>query len=235
MSDHLKRLAAPRSWPIKRKVNVWSTKQSAGAHSIEESVPALMVLRDMIKVCDTAREAKRIVGSRDFLVDGKPVRSVKAPVGIMDVISIPKMDLYYRIAITDKGKLAAVAIAKDEAAWKLCKIEGKTLVKGGKYQLNLHDGRNILLDKNQYKTGDVLKISVPDQKIVEVYELGAGAAALISKGQQAGKVAVVSEYIITKDAAANIVKFTDGTETVKKNVFVIGKDKPAIKLPEASA
>jgi ribosomal protein S4E len=45
---------------------------------------------------------------------------------------------------------------------------------------------------------------------------------------------VVSEYIITKDAGANVVRFTDGSETVKANVFVIGGEKPAIKLPEAS-
>ncbi|MBO6084766.1 MAG: 30S ribosomal protein S4e, partial [Candidatus Methanomethylophilaceae archaeon] len=23
MSDHMKRLAAPRTWPLKRKVNIW--------------------------------------------------------------------------------------------------------------------------------------------------------------------------------------------------------------------
>ena len=44
----------------------------------------------------------------------------------------------------------------------------------------------------------------------------------------------VSEYIITEDASANIVRFTDGTETVKRNVFVIGAGSSAIKLPEAS-
>ena len=235
MSDHLKRLAAPRSWPLKRKANIWTSKQSAGSHSIEDSVPAVVMLRDMIKVCDTAREAKRIVGTRKLLVDGRPVRSVKAPVGFMDVVSIPEMDLYFRVAITDKGKLAAVPIAKEDAGWKLCMIEDKTKVAGGKIQLNLHDGRNILLEKNEYKTGDVLKVSVPDQKIDGVYELASGAAVLVYKGQHAGKLAVVSEYIVTKDPSENIVRFTDGTETVKSNVFIIGKDKPAIALPEASA
>ena len=92
MSDHMKRLAAPRSWPLKRKENVFTTKQCPGSHSVEESVPAALMLRDILKVCDTSREAKRIVGNRDLLVDGKPVRSVKAPVGIMDVVAIPAMD-----------------------------------------------------------------------------------------------------------------------------------------------
>lgn len=234
MSEHMKRLAAPRSWPIKRKVNVFTAKQRPGSHSIETSVPAVFLLRDMIKICDTSREAKRIVANRDLIVDGKPVRSIKAPVGLMDAVAVPAMDLYYRIVLTDKGKLTAEPITKDDAAWKLCRIENKTKVKGGKIQLNLHDGRNILLDSNQYKTGDVLKVAMPSQEILEAYPLDKDAAALIASGQHAGKTAVVSEYVIAKDSSENIVRFTDGSETVKSNVFVIGTGSPAIKLPEAS-
>lgn len=235
MSDHLKRLAAPRTWPLKRKLNVFTTKQCPGSHSVEDSVPAAVMLRDIIKICDTSREAKRIVANRDLLVDGKPVRDAKAPVGIMDVVSIPAMDLYYRVVLSDKGKIAVVPISKDEASWKLVLIENKTKVAGGKLQINLHDGRNIILDENKYKTGDVLKISVPDQKIEDVYELKSGATVLIFRGQHAGKTAVVSEYVVTKDASANVVMFKDGSETVKSNVFVIGEKKAEITLPEASA
>ena len=215
MSDHLKRLNAPRSWPIKRKVSIWTTKQRPGSHSVENSIPAAFLLRDMIKICDTAREAK-------------------TPVGLMDAVAIPKMDLYFRIVLTDKGKLVAVPISKDEAGWKLCRVEGKTKITGGKIQVNLNDGRNILLEKNAYKSGDVLKIAVPSQEILEVFALDKDAAVLITSGQHAGKTVTVSEYIITEDASANIVRFTDGTETVKRNVFVIGAGSSAIKLPEAS-
>ena len=159
MSDHMKRLAAPRSWPLKRKVSIWVTKQSAGAHSIEDSMSAVTVLRDMVGACDTAREAKRIIGNREMFVDGKAVKNPKAPVGFMDVITIPKMNLAYRMLLTDKGKLTLVPIDEAEAAWELCKIENKTVVKGGKIQLNLSGGRNIVLDKNDYKCGDSLKVA----------------------------------------------------------------------------
>lgn len=50
MSDHLKRLNAPRSWPIKRKISIWTTKQRPGSHSVENSIPAAFLLRDMIKI-----------------------------------------------------------------------------------------------------------------------------------------------------------------------------------------
>ncbi len=233
MSDHMKRLAVPRTWPIKKKIHVWTTKQSAGAHSLESSMPALIVLRDLLGICDTAKEAKRIIGNREVLVDGKAVRSYKTPIGLMDVVTIPKMDESYRVLLTDKGKLTLVKIDKSEADWKLCRIENKTVITGGKIQLNLHDGRNIILDKNQYNTGDVLKVAFDGQKILECYPLAAGASALVSEGNHAGMIEVVSDYIVVKGPSANVVRFEDGSETVKRNVFIIGSNGPAIKLPEA--
>lgn len=234
MSDHMKRLAAPRTWPLKRKVSVWVTKQSAGAHSIEDSMSAVTVLRDMVGACDTAREAKRIIGNREMFVDGKAVKNPKAPVGFMDVISIPKMNLNYRMLITDKGKLALVPIDADEAAWEICKIMDKTVVKGGKIQLNLSGGRNILLDKNDYKCGDSLKVSFDGQKILDSYALAAGSTVLIKDGAHNGSIKTVKEVEVVRGSAPNLVIFTDGTQTVVDNCFVIGAEKSAVTLPEAS-
>lgn len=234
MSDHMKRLAAPRTWPLKRKANVFIAKQSAGAHSVEESMAAVTVLRDMVGVCDTAREAKRIIGNREFFVDGKAVKNPKMPVGFMDVVSIPKMNLVFRMLLTDKGKLALVPIDADEAAWELCKIEDKTVVKGGKFQLNLSGGRNILLDKNEYKCGDTLKVAFDGQKVLDHYPLADGATVFIKEGSHAGSVKTVKAIDVVKGPSANLVMFTDGTETVASNCFVIGASAPALKLPEAS-
>jgi small subunit ribosomal protein S4e len=196
-------------------------------------MPAAVVLRDILKVCDTAKEAKRIIGNREILVDGQPLRSHKMPVGFMDVLSIPKTEKNYRMLLTDKGKLTLVEISESEAKWKLCRLQDKTTVSNGRTQLNMHDGRNIVLDKNEHRTGDVLKIDLNGQKILSAYPLAPGALAMITDGPHAGKTAVVAECITRRGSAANVVKFEDGTETVKDSVFVIGKQKSAIKLPEA--
>ena len=234
MSDHMKRLAAPRSWPLKRKAHTWIAKPSAGAHSVEGSMPAVTVLRDLIGACDTAREAKRIIGNRELIVDGKAVKDPKAPIGVMDTVAIPKMEMYYRMLLTDKGKLVLVPVSADETKYKLAKIENKTVVKGGKFQLNLTGGRNILIDKNEYKTGDSLKISVPEQEVLEAFPMQAGALVLIAAGSQAGKVKTVKDFRNVEGSAANIVIFDDGTETVLANVFVLGEGKAQITMPEAS-
>lgn len=235
MSKSMKRLTAPRSWPVPRKLSYWITKPSPGPHPIERSMPVLTVVRDMLKLCDTGREAKRIIGNKEILIDGRPVREHKFPVGLMDVISIPKIDENYRMLLDRRGKFRLVKLTEDEAGWKLCRIENKTTVKGGRTQLNLHDGRNILVDVDEYRTGDVLKIEVPSQKILETYKLAKGNIAMIISGSHAGEVAHIESYEVTRSPSPNLVKFREGITTIKDNVFVIGATTPVIKLPEASA
>ena len=234
MSDHMKRLAAPRAWPIKKKASVWIAKPAPGAHPLESAMPATVVLRDVIGICDTAREAKRIIGNREVLVGGVPVKHPNTPIGLMDVVSIPKMDVHYRILLTDKGKLTALEIDDGQSGWTLCRVEGKSLVKGGKFQIHLSGGRNVLLDKNDYKTGDTVKLNFAENKIMDHYALAEGATALIVEGNQAGKTAIVSEYVTTTGSGPNMVRFKSGAETVKKNVFVIGGDSAVITIPEAA-
>ncbi|AGI86140.1 SSU ribosomal protein S4e [Candidatus Methanomethylophilus alvi Mx1201] len=234
MSDHMKRLAMPRTWAIPRKVHVWAAKQTPGAHSVEDSMPAGMVLRDMLKVCDTAREAKKIIANRDMIVNGRKVKDAKAPVGIMDSIAIPKMNLYYRMLLTGKGKLTVVAIPEEEAKWVLCRVENKTKVAGGKLQLNLSGGRNIILDANQYKTGDSVKLDLEKNEIVGSYPLAENATVLVINGRHAGKVEDVESISAGSASAPSIITFKNKSETVKENVFVIGTGKSEITLPEAS-
>lgn len=235
MSNEMKRLIAPRSWPVKRKTAHWIAKPSPGAHALEGSIPVTVVLRDMLQVCTTAAEVRAVIFEKGVLVDGKVVNNHKQGIGLMDVVSLPKAGATYRMVLDRRGKLQLAKIPAEKAAWKLCRIENKTIVSGGKVQLNLHDGRNVLVEKDSYKTGDVLKIEVPSQKVLEHYSLDKGALTLITSGSHVGETAVVDEYVITRLASENLVKFKDGTSTVKNNVFVIGTKTPEIELPEEAA
>ena len=232
MSKHMKRLAVPRSWSVPKKEKKWATKPRAGPHPTERSLPLLMVVRDQLGYADTNREAKRIIGAAEVHVDGKPTRDHKRPVGFMDVVSFPKINENYRMLFDKKGKLRLVKIDKAHAKWKLARIENKSTVKGGKLQLNLHDGKNILVEKNEYKTGDVLKLSLPSQDIMASYELGRGNIAMVIGGKHSGEVSIITEYTVTQTSQDNPVEFKDGFSTGKSHVFVIGKKTPEIKLPE---
>jgi len=235
MKKHLKRLPAPRSWSISRKTDFWIVRPSPGPHGIAESVPLGSILRDMLKVCDTAREARRILNGRGVLVDGRVVTDPKFPVGLMDVLSLHETKSHYRMLVDARGRMTLVGIEDGDSKWKLCRVEDKTTVRGGKTQLNLHDGRNLLLAKDAYKTGATLKIHVPGQKVVEHYELSKGAPVLVTAGQHVGQVAHVEEVRRTRSPRANIVTFKEGFSTDIGKVFVVGKEGPVIKTPEASA
>jgi len=233
MSKHIKRMAAPDSWAIPRKTSHWVTKPRAGMHGTDESMPLLAVVRDMLKLCDNSREARFIIGSRQITVDGKVVTDYKFPVGLMDVVTVLKTKQSYRMLVDYKAKLKLVQIEDAEKDWKLARIDNKTIVSKGRVQINLHDGRNVLLPKDQYKTGDVLKIELPSQRVIKVFKLEKGSLALLIGGSHPGTVQTVESYEIRRGSASNIVTFKEGLTTVKENVFIVGEKAPEIKVLEA--
>lgn len=235
MKKHLKRLPAPRSWTIPRKTRFWATKPSPGPHPLEWSVPIGILLRDMLHVCDSAREARHVLNERAVQVDGRAITDPKFPVGLMDVLSFPELKTHYRMMLNLRGRMALVPIGDAEAKWKLCRIEDKTTIRGGRTQLNLHDGRNLLLPKDEYRTGTTIKVQLPAQKILAHYELVPGAASFITGGQHVGQLAHVLEVQKTRNPRANIVTFKEGFSTDIDKVFVVGKEASEVTVPEAPA
>ena len=229
-SSHLKRLVAPRSWSISRKENVWTTRPMPGKHSLEGAVPISTILRDYLNVCDTKREAKIILNDGAVLVDQKVVREPKTAVGLMDVISLPKMKIHLRTVLDNHGRIQFVNLKATEAKWKLVRIENKVVVKGGKTQLNLHDGTNILSDK-KVKTGDVLQLSLPNMKIKKILEFKEGSQALITGGAHVGSIAKIKGIEITRSTKPNLVMYND-FQTIKPYSFIVGEKKAMVTLPE---
>lgn len=235
MSKHLKRLATPRSWTISRKTNVYTTKPAPGPHAVEHAVPLSTVLRDYLGLAATGREARTAIGAGKVLVDGRVVKDGKLPVGFMDVVSVPSMKKSWRTVIDAKTRLRFVEVGDKEAGWKLCQINGKSTVRGGQTQLNLHDGRNILVKKDDYKTGDVLKLELPGQTIIGHHKLESGAEVLVTGGRHAGEIAPIGTIEVTRSHKQNLVHLKDGDNTfttVKKYAFPLGGDKKAIEAVE---
>jgi len=235
MSKHMKRLVAPKSWGIERKTSAWVSKPRAGPHPVNESVPLMVVLRDMLKLCDNSREAEHILNTRGILVDGRIITDEKFPVGFMDILTITKTGSNYRMSLDTHGRLKLTAITPEEAKSKLVRIENKVVLPKGKFQINLHDGRNIILAKNQYKTGDVLKIEIPTQKILKQIPLKEGSLAILIAGSHPGSLVTVQSFEIKRGSSQNLVGFKEGFATVWDHVFVVGEKTPEIKLLEASA
>ena len=152
-SNHLKRLAMPRSWPLPRKTTIWVTRPTPGAHTLELCMPVTLVIRDVLRLAKTAREVRFILHNELAKIDGRIVKDTRRGVGLMDVLTLGEEN--YRCVLDHNGRLQYRSISADEASWKVCRIEGKTTIKGGRTQLNLQDGRNIIVDDPaEYNTGD---------------------------------------------------------------------------------
>jgi len=234
VSKHLKRLAAPRAVNLHRKEKTWTIKSSPGPHPLEKSIPLGLIVRDYLGLCDTYKETKRVATSGDILVDGVKRKNHKFPCGLMDVVSIPKLKKNFRILFDRNGKLALVPISTKDAEWKLCRIENKTIVKGNRIQLNLHDGKNKLVKKDEYKTGDVLKISFKDNKISDVFKFDKGNVSMIIGGSHIGQIASIDGIQVASSSKPNLAKMKGVKEfsTLSNYIFPIGKTKPTITLPE---
>ena len=231
---HLKRYKAPKSWPIHPKEDTWTVKPSAGSHSIEDSIPLTLVIRDILKLADNSREAKRIINSGNVLVDGKVVKDYKFPVGFMDIVDIPKTGESYRVLLDRKSRLQLDLI--EDNTLKLSKIVNKSTIKGGKTQLNFHDGKNLIVDEDVYSVGDVISLKVPENEINEIYPLKEGAIVLVTGGKHTGELGTVSEIIENKSSNPNTIIIENSAKeeflTLKDYAFVIGEDSSVISLLE---
>ena len=243
---HLKALAAPRFWPILRKEYKWVVKPSPGPHPIERSIPLLIIVRNILGYAKTAREARKLIAEGHFKVDGRIRRNYKYPVGLMDVIEIVDTQEYYRVIPVPVKVMDLIKIDKEEARYKLCRIENKTTVKGGHIQLNLHDGRNILIrvsdpqnpEEDIYKTLGTLQITIPEQEIVKYVPLKEGVLAIISGGRNVGRVGRVVSIQRGIRRYRSIVTLEDKHgnkfQTSLEYLFPIGEEEPLIKLPEGA-
>lgn len=224
--SHLKRIAAPKTWQIARKETKYVMRPRPGPHKLEEGMPLSVVIRELIKVAKENKEAKKIIKLKDVFVDKRKRTDEKYSVGFMDIIEFPQLEECYRIVFDRKGRLAAIKADAKESGTKLSRIKAKTKIARGKIQLNLSDGRNITVDKDTYKIGDTLQISLPDQKITNHLKLNAGAMLMLVGGKHIGMIATAEEV---KEGKVTIKAGKSSYEALPEHTFVIGTDKPVLE------
>ena len=231
---HLKRIALPRTWGLPRKsVNrqkmKFASKPNAGK-DLNLTLSLNNLLKDVLKLAKTKKEVKAMLQFKHVFVNGKRVRDEKFPVGLFDVISFDELDKCYRLTFSKFGKLVAVEIDCKEKDTQISLIKGKTLLKGGKLQLNLFGSVNILVDpksKESFKVGD--SVVIKNKKVDSVLSLEKGASVMLIGGSKIGNLAIVEDI---KDKVL-FIKINDKVvETLTKYAYVVGSKKPIVKVVE---
>jgi len=223
---HLKRINAPKTWKIQRKGIKFTTKSNPGGMSKALTMPVANVLKYELKLANSVKEVKHLIFEGLVLINGVKLTDYRHPLCLTDVISIPKVEKYFRLIIDTNGILRLLPITKEESLLKITKIIGKTFVKG-KMQLNLLDGRNVLFDKHHYKVKDSLLLTMPEQIVKEHLSFEKGALVLLYQGKHVGKIGKIND--IKGDNI--IIKTKDEQfETKTEYALVIGKEHPLLKM-----
>jgi small subunit ribosomal protein S4e len=219
----MKRLASPKWWPIERKTKKF-VAVPRGPHQKEYSLPLVILIRDVLKLAETGREARNIIKSGKVFVDGKARRDPNLGIGYLDVIEIPEIKKAWRVS--PKNNFSLIEI--DDPKYRICKIIDKKILKGNKTQLNLDCGKNILTEK-KFSTKDSILIKLPEQTIENHLKFENGSLALVMRGKNIGKIAKIKKIELEKNRAI-LEAGKDGFEVPVDFITIVGREKPLIKL-----
>jgi len=139
-------------------------------------------------------------------------------------------------------------ISKEEANFKLLRVEDKTTVKNG-VQIALHDGSNMLVKvadpkkpvEVSYETFDILKVNYADKQVASTLKTKEGNLAVITGGKNIGKTGKIVEIEKTeakkRRQALVVIEDAQGVryQTILDFIFSIGETEPLIGVAEVNA
>ena len=223
---------APLFWGINRKNKRFVITVRPGSHPKNRSIPAAILLRDVLKMVTTLREAKSVIYNGKVIVDGIIRKSLHHSIGLMDVIELQGISDVYRLVPTHGHILQPIKIDSSEKSKKIVKVTSKTTIRGKKIQLGFHDGRTIIADNN-VNVGDSCLIQIPEQKILDVIKLEKDSLVIVIKGANTGQIGHINninEATFTLSKRINLTIDKKKFEMPSDLVIVIGKEKPVIQI-----
>lgn len=228
VQNHLRSLSAPKTWTIKRKKQYYVTRPQGIGQKMDFTMPLGIVFKDMLKYCKTAREVRKILQEKEICVDEKRVKRTDHSIGLFSTLAIKTTNEYFRLTINKNGKLELKKIDKAESTIIPSVVKTKKVLGKNKIQINFSDGRNLLLKKDDYATGDSIILSLPKQDVKEHIKLEKNAVIFLTGGKHIGTTGIVEEV------ENNNIKFVGNDkktyETEKRYAVAIGIKKAIITV-----
>ncbi|MHA2307631.1 MAG: hypothetical protein ACXACU_19810, partial [Candidatus Hodarchaeales archaeon] len=156
----------------------------------------------------------------------------------------PKTEEYFRFTpYQGKRRFKLHPITKEESTSKLLQIIGKQTVKGGKFQLTFHDGRNHLLDPKEKQEIALSEFSLKDSVLFDLetktikdhYPFAVDNTGIIMGGHNAGFTGIITQIESQSGRKMRSIRLRteeEEIETLDKHIFIIGKEKSVIDIPK---
>ena len=210
----------PTSWPVPRK---GKRKRfiAVPSHATKKCISLLFLLRDVLKLAKTRKEAKYMTLNGMVKVNNHARKDVNFPVQVLDTVNLERANLNYRLEIVNK-KFSLAEISTKDAERKIVKIVGKKTLGIKKVQMNLDDGQNFIT-KEKFSVGDSIVLNTKEDKIEKILPLKEGAKIEVILGKHAGKKGELSGFKELIRGRDYIIKLEDRTVSLPyKTILVIG-------------
>lgn len=190
---HIKKTSMPVSWPVPRKGR-GRRFIAVPSHATSKGISLLFLLRDVLKIVKTRKEARHMTLNGMVKVNNKVRKNENFPVQVFDTLNLSaSQDVRdqkssvrnYRLEILNR-KFRLVEVSAKDAESKIVCIVGKRLLAGGVVQMNLDDGQNFLT-KEKFSVGDSVVLNTKEDRIEKVLPLKEGAKVEIILGKHAGE------------------------------------------------
>lgn len=208
---YLKRQAAPKNWPVRRKGTKYLVKPN---FNTKKGVPILIILRDILEIAQNRREVKKAIVAKHIIVNNKTSYDEKHNVLLFDKIRILPTKKNYSVEIMENRKLGLREVKESEANFKISKVKDKKILRKGKIQLNLSDGNNFISDID-CNSNDSVIINFDKKTIEKCLPLKEKSNIFVFEGKHAGKRGKI-EKIDKKNKIAEI-------EVDKKRINILIK------------
>ncbi len=214
----------PTSWPTHRKTHTFVTKPHPGSMQMKYVVPVVVLLRDVMGVVYTTKEAKYVVQNKFITINGTPAKTVKSPIGMFDVVEISKMNKKFIFVFNTLGRIKLIDVSDNLLYAKVTK---KTLVKGGSTQINTMNGYNVIVNSKEaakITTNATIVVDILSKKIKSTLPLDVKSQVYVMDGKYRGQYGVVKEFTHYNGVAPDLVTLQIGDVehiTAKEYCYVI--------------
>ena len=74
------------------------------SHNKQESIPLVIIVRDILKLVQTKKELKKILNEKQILINKKIIRDTNYPINLFDILTIVAEKKNYAVNLSEFHK-----------------------------------------------------------------------------------------------------------------------------------